>query len=80
LLGRNRGNGEVAKTVKAIMGGDPDIAFAILKESINEIAGQTVGPRKQIHRSLVHMHQAPVRRSDPDTAVAIPEQLRRIEP
>jgi len=32
LLYGNRGDGEVAKAVEAIYGGDPNIAFAILED------------------------------------------------
>jgi hypothetical protein len=32
LLGGDCGDGQVAKAVEAINGGDPDIAFTILKE------------------------------------------------
>ena len=38
LLDGNRGDGEVAKAVEAIIGGDPNIAFTILKETVDEIA------------------------------------------
>src|SRR5271165_2795722 len=32
-----------------------------------------------IHLSLVHMKETPVSCSDPQTAIAVPEQLKRIE-
>src|ERR1700722_13433725 len=45
LLYRDRGDGEVAKAVEAVTRGDPDIAFPILQETCNEIAGEAVGTR-----------------------------------
>jgi hypothetical protein len=74
LLHRDRWDGKVAKAAEAITSGDPDIAFTILKEACNEIAGEAVRPREQIRPSLVDMQEAPVRGSDPQTAIAIPEQ------
>jgi hypothetical protein len=38
LPDRNRGNSEVAKAVEAVIGGDPNVAFTILKQSADEIA------------------------------------------
>jgi hypothetical protein len=79
LLDRDRGNGEVAKAVETIIGGDPNIAFTILKETCNGIAGETVRLRKRVRLSLVHMHKPPVQRADPQAAIAIPEQACGIE-
>ena len=43
MLYRNGGDNGVAKTVEAIEGGDPNIAFTILKESLDVIGGETIG-------------------------------------
>src|SRR6202140_5843548 len=79
LLHRNRWDGEVAKAVEAITGGDPHIAFTILKETLNEIAGETVRPRESIDSSLVHVQYPLVGGSDPHTAIAISEDPERLE-
>src|SRR5271166_1279829 len=79
LLHGDRGDGEFAKAVKAIMSGYPNIAFTIFKEAVNEIAGETVRPRKHVGPSPVHMQEPAVRRSDPQTANAIPQQSIGIE-
>ncbi len=79
LLDRNRRDGEVSKAVEAIQGGDPDIAFTILKETSNGVAGETVRPRKLIRPSLVHMQEPSVSRSNPQTAIAIPEQVSGLQ-
>ena len=68
------GTAKSRKRSRPSIGGDPNIAFTILKETVDEIAGETVRPRKQIRPSLVHMQEPPVVRSDPQTAIAIPEQ------
>jgi hypothetical protein len=75
---RSRGDGELPKPVEAITGGDPNIAFTILKETLNKIARETVRPRKLIRPSLVHVQDSPVYRSDPQTVIAIPEQSDRL--
>jgi hypothetical protein len=78
LLHRNRGDGKVAKAVETITVGDPDIAFTILKETVNVIPGEAVRPRKQIGPSPVYMQHPPPYRSDPQTSIAIPEQPNRL--
>ena len=55
LLDRNRGDGELAKPVEAIYRGDPNTAFAILKESTDEVAGETVRSREHIGPPFMHM-------------------------
>jgi len=64
LLDRNRGDREISKVVEAITGRNPNSAFTILEEPINEIAREAIRPRKQIRPPLVQMQQAPIR-SDP---------------
>ena len=73
LLHGDCGDGEVAKAVEAVHRSYPDIAFTILEEARNGIAGEAVRPREQIRPSLVDMQEALVRGSDPQTAIAIPE-------
>ena len=68
------GTAKSRKRSRPSIGGDPNIAFTILKETVDGVAGETVRPRKQIRPSLVHMQEPPVGRSDPQTAIAIPEQ------
>jgi hypothetical protein len=38
LFHRNRGDRDVAKSVEAITGGDPNVTFAILKKAVNNVA------------------------------------------
>ena len=73
MLHRNRGDGELTKTVEAIVRDHPDVAFPILEESVNQIPRQTVGLRKQIHSLLVHMREPLANGPNPQTTVAIPE-------
>jgi hypothetical protein len=75
LFHRNRGDGEVAKAIEAITGDDPNIAFTILEETVNEIAGEAVRSRKLISPSLVHMQHSAIFGSDPQTTITIPEQF-----
>src|SRR5271166_4704893 len=79
LFDGNGGDGEVAKAIDAIRSGYPNIAFAILKESPYGIAGESVRLRKHIRPFLVHMQEPKGPRSDPQTAIVIPEQLSGIE-
>ncbi len=75
MLCRNRGHCKVAKAVEAVGRGNPDIAFAVLKEKHNGITRQAVRQRKHIRPSIVYMQQAPVIGADPQAAIAISEQL-----
>jgi hypothetical protein len=60
-----------AEAVKAVKSVNPDIAFAILKQSMDVIAGKTVGPRKHIRPSLVHMRKPVVLGPYPQAALAL---------
>src|SRR5262249_29122712 len=79
LIRGNRPHGHVAKTIEALVRGDPDVAFSILKESAHEIAGQTVRLRVRVRAALVDMQEAAVQRSDPQTAITITQQPSRLE-
>jgi hypothetical protein len=79
LFHRNRGDSEGAKAVEAIFCGDPKIAFTVLKEFCNVIAGKTFRLPKHIRPSLVHVQEAVVLSSNPHTAVAVPEEPLRLE-
>src|ERR1700688_1328680 len=59
LLDRNRRDWEVAEAVEAVRRSYPNIAFPILKESENGIAGETIGLRKLIRPSPAHNQKAP---------------------
>ena len=79
LLHGNRGDGDLAKTIEAATGRDPDIAFTILEQTVDEIAGETVRPGKDIRSAPMHMQDPMVGRSDPQTAGAIPEEPKRLK-
>src|SRR5215472_16466275 len=53
-----RCDGIVAKAVQARVRSDPNIAFSILKESVNVIAGEAIGLRKHVGPSLMYMRNA----------------------
>jgi hypothetical protein len=80
LLNRYGGDGKIAKAVEAIKGGNPNTAFAILKETGNVIARETVRMRKHVRPSLVYVQETSIRCSNPQTAIAVPEQPVRGEP
>ena len=81
MLDGNRGDGEVAKPIEAIVGRHPNIAFPIFKESVNGFARQAFGWGKQIRSSLVDMQQPLVHQgADPQAAIAIPQQPVGLEP
>src|SRR4029453_5975779 len=74
LVDGNRGDGEVAKPIEAIIGRHPDIAFPIFKESVNGFARQAFGWGKQISSSLVDMKKTLVHQGGvQQTAIAIPK-------
>ena len=73
LVHRKSRDGKVAKAVKAIFGADPNIAFTVLKESVNQFARKTVGRRKHVRPPLMHMHKPLTISSDPQTAITITE-------
>ena len=68
------GTAKSRKRSSPSIGGHPNVAFTILEEVVDGVAGKAVRPRKQIRSSLVHMQESPVVRSDPQTAIAIAEQ------
>jgi hypothetical protein len=75
----NGGDGEIAKAVKAINRGYPNIAFTIFEEFINVIAGEAVSLRKNIRPSLMYMQEASVRGSNPESAIAIAVHTQGLE-
>src|ERR1051325_3969079 len=66
--------------VESIKGADPNIAFTILKKTVDLIAREAVDRRKYICHSLVNMHEAVGHTSNPQTAIAITKQGSRSEP
>ena len=76
-----RGNGRdggVAKAVEPVVGRDPDVAFAILEEVPDVVAGQAVSLRKQVDPVPMDAKEPPVEGADPQGAVAIPEHVREL--
>src|SRR5262249_5941818 len=71
-----RGNGKVPKTIEAAGGGDPDVAFTILKQAETAVAGKAIEPRKHIHNSPMSVEDTSANSADPQTTIAIPEKLR----
>ena len=65
LFRSSGGGGKVAKAVKAVDGGYPNIAFMILEDSMNGIAREAVRLPKKVRPSVVHMEKTLVKRSDP---------------
>jgi len=79
LFHRTRGDGEVSKTVESVKGDYPNIALTIFKEPSSEISREAIGPGERVRPSLMHMHEATILSSDPQTAIPIPEQSSRID-
>ena len=50
------------------------IPFTILEKTEDDIAGEAIGSRKCIGPAAMDMDESPVRGSDPQTAIAIPQQ------
>jgi hypothetical protein len=71
--------GTAKSRIEAVKSTDPNIAFPILKETGNEITGETVGRRKHVRSSPMQMHEALIRRSDPQTPLVVPEQPMSID-
>jgi hypothetical protein len=63
----------VAKTIEPAQGGDPNITLTIFKERGDDIAGEPISLRKYVGVSLMEMHNAGSRSSNPNAAIAVPE-------
>ena len=60
LIFRKSDHGAVAEAVKTRHGPHPEIAFAIFKERVNGISGETIGLRKHVGPPVVYVHQASI--------------------
>src|SRR5580698_2495854 len=65
----------VAKTIEPAQGGDPDIPFAIFEERGDKIAGESISLRKYVGASVVQMHDASSRGSNPDASIVVSENF-----
>ena len=68
----------MAEAVEPVVGGNPDVAFTIFEEAPDIVAGEAVGPRKQVDPVPMDANEPPVEGADPQGAVAIPEHVREL--
>src|SRR5579863_2362991 len=79
LLRSNSSDGEFSKPIKSTSSGHPDIPFTILKNSCDDIARQAALCREHIRATNMNVDQPPLVGSDPETSIAVPEQLVRMD-
>src|SRR4029078_3003657 len=63
---RDRG---VPEPVEPVVGGHPDVAFAIFEEAPDVVAGEAVGSRKPVDPAAMDANEAPVEGADPQRAI-----------
>jgi hypothetical protein len=69
----------VAKPVKSVLCGHPDIAFPVLHDSVNAISGEAICLRKGVRLTPVHMQKSTVQSSDPEISIAVAEHSLRLK-
>ena len=79
LFHRNSSHGQLSKPVESSSGGDPDIAFTILEETKDDVAGEAIRLRKCICPTVIYMDEPPLHGPDPEASIAVPEQSIRID-
>jgi hypothetical protein len=75
LFSGSGGDRQPAKSIEPLAGPDPDTSFAVFIEHVDRVAGETVRRCEPIDSPLVHMDQALAGGSDPESAVAVEQQL-----
>jgi hypothetical protein len=70
---------ELSKPVESSSGGNPYIAFTILKKTEDDIAREAIRSRKYICPAVMDMDEPALYCSDPETSIAVPEESIRIE-
>jgi len=70
---------ELSKPVESSSGGNPYIALTILKKTEDDIAREAIRSRKYVCPAVMYMDEPPLYGSDPETAIAVPEEPIRIE-
>src|SRR5262249_34412854 len=73
-------DGKFTKSVEPVKGSNPNVAFTILEKTGNLVPRKAVQLREYIGPSLVYVHDAPARSSNPQTAVPIPKHSEGVEP
>src|SRR5262245_21430242 len=73
LARRKPWGGELAKSVEAIVGGNPDIPFAIFVDPRDGGTGESIGPLEHVRASVTNMEKAVVG-SNPHCTVPVAEQ------
>ena len=58
---------------------DPDAAFTIFEEAADDVTGQAIRFRKRVRPTVLNMYQPSVLGSDPEGAIAVAQQLVRID-
>src|SRR5262249_19700709 len=66
--------GKLTKAVESIRGTDPDVALAVLKNSMDSIAGKAVQLSECIDLPLMYMHDTGAESSDPDVTITIAQK------
>src|SRR5208283_4636645 len=79
LFHRNSSDGQLSKPVESSSSGDPDIAFPILEETEDDVAGEAIRLRKYICPTVMYMNEPPLHCPNPEASIAVPQQSIRID-
>ena len=69
----------MAEAIETVIGRHPDVAFAILEDIPDVVAGQAIGLCIQIDAPVAHVQESAIEGAYPQRAVAVPEQMRGLE-